>query len=132
MTAARLYTHQGQTNTLKGWADKIGVTREALNQRLLHGWTLAEAVTSKRHGRTPKRFRRDAPQATSFTPINHPQLELLTSNHLKQRRAVNRTLRQFCRDLEAIMSRGVDRDILKTCSDRSIPVARDLLEIGNS
>lgn len=37
-------------------------------------------------------------------------------------REVTRTLRQFCRDLEAIMSRGVDRDILKSAFDRTTPV----------
>jgi hypothetical protein len=127
----RIILHNGRADTLAGWAAKIGISGEALAQRLLHGWSEAEAVTTKRYGRTPERLRRAEKPATLATPIN-PQLDELTSNHLKQRRAVNRTLRQFCRDLDAIMCRGVSPEFLKSRFDRSIPVARGLPEIGNS
>jgi hypothetical protein len=125
----RYLTHDGRTESINYWADKIGISREALIQRLITGWTVAEAVTTPRYNRAAKRVRRKLARVITddlpHTPVasaTTPSLDELKSNHLKQQRAVNRTLRQFCRDLDAIMSRGVDRDLLKARFDRSIPV----------
>jgi hypothetical protein len=125
----RLITHNGHTNTISGWAAINGITRVAMRQRLRRGWTEAEACTTKL---VKGNNRKEHALINQPTSITSPSLDELKSNHLKQRRLVNRTLRQFCRDLDAIMSRGVDRDLLKSSFDRSIPVARGLPEIGNS
>jgi hypothetical protein len=133
---ARFITHDGRVDTIAGWAAKIGISREALDQRLLHGWSEAEAVTTKRRGRLPKKDRRIQQQsnvrnATPSTSVN-PQLELLKRMDLVLQREVTRTLRQFCRDLDAIMRRGVDRNFAEWPVDRSIPSMRVLRKIGNS
>lgn len=132
----RFITHNGCVDTLAGWAAKLGISREALDQRLLHGWSEAEAVTTKRRARPPKKVRLATQQSnvgntTTSTPANR-QLDELKRMDLLQRREVTRTLRQFCRDLEAIMSRGVVRDLARWPVDRSIPSMRVLRQIGNS
>jgi hypothetical protein len=133
---ARLITYDGRVDTLAGWAAKLGISREALDQRLLHGWSEAEAVTTKRRARPSKKLRRAQTQqqvrkVSPSTPVNL-QLEELKRMDLVLQREVTRTLRQFCRDLDAIMSRGVVRDFWKSPFDRSTPVARVLPQIENS
>ena len=133
---ARLITHDGHVDTLAGWAAKIGISREAVDQRLLHGWSEVEAVTTKRRARPPKRFRRaqslaNGHNVATSTPVNL-QLEELKRMDLMLQREVTRALRQFCRDIDGIMSRGVVRDFSKWPVDRSIPVARVLSKIENS
>jgi hypothetical protein len=136
----RLLTHDGRTEPLNYWANKIGISKEALMQRLIGGWTVVEAVTTPRYSRPGKRIRRQLARTISdgATPreqiasVGSPRLDERKEMHLALRREVTRTLRQFCRDLDAIMTRGVHPDLLKTRFDRSIPVARDLPKIGIS
>jgi hypothetical protein len=46
-----LYAHDGETLTLTQWADRVGVSRGALVDRLSKGMTLADAITTPvRHG----------------------------------------------------------------------------------
>lgn len=135
----RLLTHDGHTAPLNYWADKIGITKEALMQRLVGGWTVAEAVTTPRYNRARKRVRRqlarvicdDQPQIQTSPEIATPSpLHELTRHNLAVQRQFNSVLRQFNRDLHALMGRSLDRgvvaDLLKSASDRSTPVARDL------
>jgi hypothetical protein len=124
-----LITYNGHTNTISGWAAKNGITRAAFRQRLRRGWTEAEACSIKRVNGNSRKEHASIKQPTSITSLRLDELKRID---LMLQRDVNRTLRQFCRDVDAIMSRGVDRDILKARFDRSIPVARDLPEIGNS
>jgi hypothetical protein len=135
MSAKRYLTHDGRTATLQEWADTAGITREALVQRLVLGWSVAEAVTTPRHKRTPKRLRREighllaVEQAQPQTAPLLLSLDQLQRQHLALRRQFNSTLRQFNRDLHAIMSRSLDRgvvvDLSENANDRSTPITRD-------
>jgi hypothetical protein len=138
MSPKRHLTHEGHTAPLQYWADKVNITKEALMQRLIGGWSVAEAVTIGKYNRPGKRIRRrlerliadDQPKAhvrsksLAITP-----LEQLKSEQLAMQRQFNSILRQFNRDLHAIMGRSLDRgvglDLLKNANDRSIPVTRD-------
>jgi hypothetical protein len=131
MSAKRYLTHDGRTASLQEWADQIGISREALVQRLLLGWPVAEAVTTPRHKRTPKRLRREIGQLLhdgqprpQKVPMPLP-FEQLRQQHLAIQRQFNSTLRQFNRDLHAIMSRSLDRgvvvDLSENANDRSLP-----------
>jgi hypothetical protein len=125
----RLITYNGHTDTISGWAAKNGITKIAMRQRLRRGWTESEACSTPLvHGNN----RKEHASMKQPTSITSSRLDELKRMDLVLQRDVNRTLRQFCRDIDAIMSRGVDRDLLKSRFDRSIPVARDLPEIGNS
>lgn len=42
----RRITHNGVTKSMAGWAREVGVTREAMRQRLAKGWPVALAVTT--------------------------------------------------------------------------------------
>jgi hypothetical protein len=135
----RLLTHDGRTEPLNYWAHKIGISKEALMQRLIGGWTVAEAVTTPRYNRPGKRIRRQLARTISdgaareqIASVGSLRLDEQKERNLALRREVTRTLRQFCRDLDAIMTRGVHPDLLKSRFDRSIPVARDLPKIGIS
>jgi hypothetical protein len=135
MSPKRYITHEGYTAPLNYWADKIGISKEALVQRLICGWTVAEAVTTAKHNRQGKRVRRklarviadDQPQAqvNRVTPL-FPPLEELKRQHLATQRQFNSLLRQFNRDLHALMGRGVGLVIVENANDRTTPVARDL------
>ncbi|MDF3810684.1 hypothetical protein P3G22_10340 [Rhodopseudomonas sp. BAL398] len=61
--------------------------------------------------------------------VQFPLSEEIKREHLAMRRQFTSTLRQFNRDIEAIISRSLDRgvvpDILKAPSDRSSPVTRE-------
>jgi hypothetical protein len=132
MSAKRYLTHDGRTASLQEWADTIGISREALVQRLLLGWSVAEAVTTPRHKRTPKRLRREigqllsAEQAQPTVPTFLP-FDELKHQHLAILRQFNSTLRQFNGDLHALMSRSLDRgaviDLPENANDRSTPIA---------
>jgi hypothetical protein len=133
MSAKRYLTHDGRTASLQEWADTIGISREALVQRLLLGWSVAEAVTTPRHKRTPKRLRREighllsAEEAQPQTVSIPLPFEQLRQQHLAIQRQFNSTLRQFNRDLHTLMSRSLDRgvvvDLSESANDRSTPIA---------
>jgi hypothetical protein len=133
-------THNGQTDTVSGWAIRLGISKSAIYQRLQLGWTMEEVCASKRTHRSARRVKTAAPtqapttvrQVALTTPIASLHLDELKRMDLVLQREVTRALRQFNRDIHAIMSRGVDRDFLGWPVDRSIPVARGLPEIGNS
>src|SRR6267378_1195869 len=100
---SRLITHEGRSDSIAGWAARLGITREALSLRLLAGWSIADAVTTPKHGRTPKRLRQAQPQAQP-TPFDE-----LKRQSLAAERQFNSLLRQFNRDLHALMGRSLDR-----------------------
>jgi hypothetical protein len=114
---SRHLTHEGHTAPIDYWANKVGITRQGLVQRLLNGWSVADAVT------TPPLWAKRS-DAVLATPL--PQLK---DQHLAIQRHFNSILRQFNRDLHIIMGRTLDRgvvvDLSKNANDRSIPVARD-------
>jgi hypothetical protein len=120
----RLLTYNGQTKTVAEWAATNSITPSAIYERLKNGWTVEEVCANTRVDRSARRMK-TAPstQHKQPTSIVSQRLHELKRMDLMLQREVNRTLRQFCRDLEAIVSRGVDRDFLKTRFDRSIPVA---------
>jgi hypothetical protein len=115
-------THEGHTAPLQYWADNIGITYQALKQRLVNGWTVADAVRTPRF--SPRLSTMRKPVAPVMTPF-----EELKNQQLAIQRHFNSILRQFNRDLHAIMGRSLDRgvvaDISKNANDRSIPIARD-------
>jgi hypothetical protein len=119
---SRHLTHEGRTAPLQYWADNIGISYQALVQRLINGWTVADAVTTPRF--SPRLSAMRKPVAPVMTPF-----EELKDQQLTIQRHFNSILRQFNRDLHAIMgrtlARGVVSDLSKNANDRSIPVARD-------
>lgn len=42
----KLITHNGITDSHTGWARRVGVTKQCLNNRFRSGWTVAEALTT--------------------------------------------------------------------------------------
>ena len=133
----RYLTHDGHTAPLNYWADRIGITKEALMQRLICGWSVAEAVTTAKHNKQAKRVRRklarmlaDDQSQTKASPKSAPAIaspsDELKRQHLAIQRHFNSLLRQFNRDLHALMGRGVGLVHVETSNDRSTPVTRDL------
>ena len=133
----RHLTHEGHTAPLNYWAGKIGISKEALMQRLIGGWTVAEAVTTPRYNRPGKRVRRqlarvitdDQPQtqASSLTAsVASPSFEELKRQNLAAQRQFNSLLRQFNRDLHVLMARSLDRGVVdvrvENAPDRLPPV----------
>jgi hypothetical protein len=49
---ARLYTHNGETLMVRQWAERAGVSPDTFRQRLVAGWTFAEAI-----GEAPRSIR---------------------------------------------------------------------------
>ena len=47
-------THEGRTMILRDWAAEIGISPNALAQRLYLGWTIERALTTPIKRRTPK------------------------------------------------------------------------------
>lgn len=126
----RTITHEGRTDTISGWAETVGVTHEAIVQRLRRGWSEAETVTTRNTCRAPdrakrKRARERAKPVSKPASIAFPPLEELKRQHLANQRQFNRLLRQFNRDLHALMGRGVVIDLPKNANDRLSPVTRD-------
>jgi hypothetical protein len=133
----RLITHNGHTDTISGWAAKNGITKVAMRQRLNRGWTIEEACSIKRIVGNSRHERAPQTSASPVTaPLVFPPFEEMKRQHLAMQRQFNSTLRQFNRDLHAIISRSLDPgvvdDLLKSPVDRSIPVTRGLPQIGNS
>lgn len=131
----RYLTHDGHTAPLNYWAAKVGISKEALMQRLMGGWTVAEAVTTPKNSRVAKRIRRKlarviADEPAQATPaaasVVFPPFEELKRQHLATQRQFNSLLRQFNRDLHALMGRGVVVDLLENANDRTTPITRGL------
>lgn len=129
----RYLTHDGHTAPLNYWADKTGITKEALMQRLMGGWSVAEAVTTPKNSRVAKRIRRklartltDEPAQTLAQPFGasvvFPPFEELKRQHLATQRQFNSLLRQFNRDLHTLMGRGVVVDLPENANDRTTPI----------
>lgn len=49
---SRRLTFRGETLTLRGWAMRLGVKREALKKRLRLGWSVEDALGTPVRGRT--------------------------------------------------------------------------------
>jgi hypothetical protein len=134
MSAPHLITHKGKTNTIAGWSKEVGIHHAVIYMRLENGWSVTKALTTPVRQRGPNRRPKPPQQPRVLTPSEH-DVEL-KRHYLSMQRQFNSTLRQFNRDLHAIMGRSLDRgvvvDLLESASDRSIPVARGLPEIGNS
>jgi len=123
-------TYNGHTDTIAGWAARTGITPSAMYQRLQRGWTVEEVCANKRIRSSARRVAPPVtPPVVSATTL---RLEELKRMDLMLQREVNRALRQFCRDLDAIMTRGVVRDRARWPVDRSIPSMRVSRQIGNS
>jgi hypothetical protein len=125
MSKVRLLTHKGTTLPLAHWAKKIGISRSALAQRLRLGWSVSDALSIP-HTRCYGHSKLKRPVAATATvepvvSVTSLRLDELKRMDLMLQREVTRALRQFARDLDAIMTRGVDRDLLKTLNDRLIP-----------
>ena len=43
----RLITLNGETHSVTGWAEKFGINRDTINQRLKKGWTEFDAVYTR-------------------------------------------------------------------------------------
>jgi hypothetical protein len=136
----RRLTYNGQTDTINGWAVRNGITKSAIYQRLDRGWTADEVCANKRIHRSAHKVKTSTPtqapkrvkQVAPTKSITSLRLDELKRMDLVLQREVTRTLRQFCRDLEAIMTRGVVRDFSRWPVDRSIPSMRVSRQIGNS
>jgi hypothetical protein len=125
----RTITHEGRTDTISGWAETIGITHEAIVQRLRRGWSEAEAVTARNSCRAPnraKRIRARARAKAETTSVVATPFDELKRQNLAAQRQFNSILRQFNRDLHAIMGRGVGLVLVETSNDRSTPVTRGL------
>ena len=133
----RHLTHDGHTAPLRYWAGKMGISTEALMQRLMGGWSVAEAVTTPKNNRTKKKIRRklaniltDEPAPTQAAPVAatvvFPPLAELKRQHVAMQRQFNSLLRQFNRDVHGLMGRGVVLLLSRGATDRTISVARDL------
>lgn len=47
LSNARIITHNGKSQTIKKWAEDIGIDRKTLEKRLTYGWTVERALTEK-------------------------------------------------------------------------------------
>ncbi|MDZ7905197.1 MAG: hypothetical protein U5N55_05045 [Cypionkella sp.] len=43
--SVRLLTHNGETDTVKGWSVRTGISVSCLNSRLSYGWAIEKALT---------------------------------------------------------------------------------------
>jgi hypothetical protein len=122
---ARRITHNGRTDTLAGWARTLGISHGAMLWRIRSGWTEAEIVTLRNTCRSRnKGFRARAiivKQAVQTPAL--PCFDEMKRQHLAAQRQFNSLLRQFNRDLHALMGRGVGLDLFKNANDRTTPVA---------
>jgi hypothetical protein len=144
MPTFHLITHKGVTDSIAGWAKKVGIPHVVIYARLVKlGWTTERALTTpaqrriskgKRIRRTIPRLRKDnltlmsATTNTTLTEMAMPFAQLKVQE-LAIQRQFNSILRQFNRDLHTIMSRSLDRgvglDQPKSAKDRSTPVTQD-------
>lgn len=99
-----LITYEGKTDTIAGWAKKIGVPYATLSQRFYHGWPTKRALTEPlqtRLGRSPKRPSR---AKANMVPTPANTLAIYVRHHNALRRQFNRTLRMFVRESERQMT----------------------------
>jgi hypothetical protein len=59
-----LVTHDGRTDTIAGWAHRLGLKPSTLHQRLRRGWTVRAAMT------VPPMNRHDSSPSQNITLIN--------------------------------------------------------------
>lgn len=140
----RLFTHQGHTDTLAGWAARIGISREALSQRLETGWPVAIALSTPRYGRLSKKNRPRAPRTDAHTMF--ALLVAYVRHHEAMKRQLNDTLRLFINDVQQqlyahrdslavdllgnpdpsiFIDREVGNNFAETLPDRLVPSAQD-------
>ena len=58
----KLFTHNGITQVQLDWATQLGISYTAIRQRLLRGWSIAEALTTGKRCRRPSRSYKTAPK----------------------------------------------------------------------
>lgn len=130
MPSIRLITHKGVTDTLNGWSKRTGISHGTLYQRLVvYGWLPSKALTTPARLKAPSvgpRKRKQAVLATPTATAAVPAFEELKRQHLAARRQFNSLLRQFNRDLHALMGRGVVPFPTESRPDRLSPVTRGL------
>jgi hypothetical protein len=126
MSAIRYLKHKGRTDTLAGWACRLGIKPATLQARLSYGWTVERALTA------PVRPRKNLRQVKAPHQVISPASMIATmkQNSITEQRELTRILRQFSRDFAVIMQRsmgrGVVADFAEKPSDRSLSVAQDL------
>jgi len=76
-------TANGETLTLSEWARRVGLSRQALLQRMQTGWTIEEAVTTPKGSPRPSRQEDQGQQGVAHKDAQP-----------KQRKAYNRTKRR--------------------------------------
>ena len=70
MRKQKLYKFKGESLTLTEWAQRLGLSYNTLQMRLLNGWTLARALsTGKLSGRPAKKRRGRPPKAKTAAEI---------------------------------------------------------------
>jgi hypothetical protein len=47
---SQFYTFNGETKCMAEWAEDLGLTKQALHQRLKSGWTVAQALSTPKAG----------------------------------------------------------------------------------
>lgn len=47
---SQFYTFNGETKCMAEWAESLGLTKQALHQRLKSGWTVAQALSTPKAG----------------------------------------------------------------------------------
>lgn len=77
MPRPRTYTNAGRTQTLSQWAAEIGITYEALRQRITHGWPLEQALATPP---VPQTQRKGAPLTLGPLPcaLSHEDRQLVS------------------------------------------------------
>lgn len=50
-SSCAVITFEGKTKSISAWAREMGITREALRNRLIRGWSIEDAITGKRSKR---------------------------------------------------------------------------------
>ncbi|QDM27571.1 hypothetical protein FNL56_16660 [Tardiphaga sp. vice304] len=121
MAAIRLLKHKGHTDTIAGWARRLGMNPDTLHRRLFNGWTIERALSA------PVRPRRElgrvkAKRGQVISPGS--MIATMKRNSLAEQRELTRLLRQFSRDFAIIMQRSMGRGVVGNlpadASDRSL------------
>lgn len=65
----KMITYNGETKTMRGWEEKMGLSKGVIHWRLNHGWSEKEAIETKRRGRAGRREKwiKPAPPVVGLT-----------------------------------------------------------------
>ncbi len=53
---SRVFTLDGKTLAIEKWAAKLGISRQAIEQRIQRGWSVRRALTTGHTGKGPRSF----------------------------------------------------------------------------